>query len=143
MVDEAPGLGSGGAHHALDHVGGQLFHDVHRVVHIQFLNDPGQLLVGDGVDDALLLRSLQVGKDLRRRLLGQQAEHHGHAVIVDLGEEFRHVELVHFLQTLLQGLAILLFQQRCQLVILFFLDRLVIHGLQDLVFLQAAHLRQD
>ena len=141
LVDEAAGLGSCGAHDALDHIGGQLFHDIHRVVHVQLLDDPGQLLVGDGVDDALLFRGLQIGEDLRRRLLGQQPEHHGHAVVVDLGEEFRHVELVHFLQTLLQGLPILLLQQLRQLVILLFLDRLIVHGLQDLVLLQAAHLR--
>ena len=143
MVDEIAGLRGGGAHNAPDHVRGQLFDDIDRVVDIELLHDPGKLGIGDGIDDALLLGRFKVCKDVRCGLLRQKAEDHGHAVVVDLGEEFRHVKFVEFLHAALQFFHVMAVQQLRQLIGLLFNKGLVIQALvlfKQFLFLQQVHL---
>ena len=142
LVDQGAGLGRGGAHDALDHVGRQLLHHVHRVVDVHLLDDAGQLRVCDGVDDALLFGRLQMGKNLRRRLLGEKAEDHGHAVVFDGREEFRHVEIVQFLHAQLELLHLPALQQLAQLVGPPLLQRVIVRlpQLDLLFFVQAKRL---
>ena len=128
LVDQSPGLRRGGAHDTLDHVGGKLLHHVDRVVHVQFLNDPGQFRVGHGVDDALLVRHVEVREHVGRRLLGEQTEHHRHAVVFNSGEELRHVKLVHLFHALLECAHAAAVQKSGQLIAALFLNRLIVHG---------------
>ena len=140
LVDQAAGLGRGGAHDALDHVGGQLLQHVHRVVHVQLFHDAGQLRVRDGVDDALLLGRFKVGKNVSRRVLGEQTEDHGHAVVLQLREELGQVVFVHVLHAPLQLLHVSAVQQLHQLIAALFLNGFIVEGFQVLVFLQQGHL---
>ena len=97
-------------------------------------DDPGQFRVGDGVDDALLVGRFEVGEDFRRPLLRQQAEKHGHAVVLKRGEEFGHVEFRHFVETLAQLLHAPALEQFHQLVVAFVYQILVYDGLSDFFF---------
>ena len=74
----------------LDHVGGHLLHDVHRVVQVQLVQHFLQLRVGKALDEHLLLLRIQLHEHLGRLLLGQQAEHHRH-LVVQFHEQARDV----------------------------------------------------
>ena len=78
------------AQDALDHVGGHLLHDVHRVVQVQLVQHFLQLRVGKALDEHLLLLRIQLHEHLGRLLLGQQAEHHRH-LVVQFHEQARDV----------------------------------------------------
>ena len=52
------------SHHTLDHIGRELLHQVHRVVYIQFFDDSGQFRVGHGIDNTLLIRHIEIGKNI-------------------------------------------------------------------------------
>ena len=71
LVDEFAGLRTGDLEHPLDHVGRELLQHVHCVVYIQLFHNGGELLVGDGLQHALLLLGGEVGEHLRCQLLGQ------------------------------------------------------------------------
>lgn len=92
LVDEPAGLGPGVFQHPLDHAGGQLLQQIHRVVHGQLLQDAGQLPVGEGDDDHLLGVRGEIGKDLRRLLLGQRAE--GQRALF-LGQALQKIGQIH------------------------------------------------
>ena len=78
------------AQDALDHVGGHLLHDVHRVVQVQLVQHFLQLRVGKALDEHLLLLRIQLHEHLGRLLLGQQAEHQRH-LVVQFHEQARDV----------------------------------------------------
>ena len=69
------------AQDALHHPGGHLLHDIRRVVQVELVQDLLQLRVGEAVDQQLLVVAVQLDEDLRRQLLGQQPEHHGHLLV--------------------------------------------------------------
>ena len=127
LVDQRPGLRRGGAHDTLDHIGRKLLHHVHRVVHVQFFDDPGQFRVGHGVDNAFLIRCIKVGEDIGGGLLREQAEDHRHAVVFDPGKKFRHVKLVHLFHPLFECTHAAAVQKGDQFVIALFLNRFVVH----------------
>ena len=59
---------------ALDHARGHLLDDIDGVVEIQFVEHLLELGVGKAADEHFLHIRLQLDEQLRRRLLGQQAE---------------------------------------------------------------------
>ena len=73
--------------HALDHASGQLFQKVHGVVDKHVVHQAHGFVVVHGLDDALALVGVHVGKYVRRDVLGQEPEHHQHFFIV----KFLHV----------------------------------------------------
>ena len=130
-----------GAHDALYDVGGKLLHHVDGVVNVQLFQYSGQLRVRDGVYHLLLLRSVKICENLRRRLLRQESEYHWHAVVADLRKELRNVKLLHILQPLLETLHIAPVKKLGQLFVLPLVDGLKVHGgLLFFVILQWTHL---
>ena len=105
---------------ALDHIRRHLLHDVHGVIQIQLVQHFLQLRVGEALDQQLLLVAVQLHEDLRRLLLGQQAEEQWQGLLV--------IQIVRQLGDVrrLQGQ-----QQGAQLLILFSLD-VVLNLLQQL-----------
>ena len=87
LVDALAHLRVRVAEDPLDHVGGHLLHDVHGVVQIQLVQHFLQLGVGEALDQHLLLVAVQFHEYLRRLLLGQQAEHQGQGLLVQLPAE--------------------------------------------------------
>ena len=75
------------AEDALDHVGGHLLHDVHGVVQVELVQHFLQLRVGEALDQQLLLVAVQLHEHLRRLLLGQQPEHQGQHLLVQVPAE--------------------------------------------------------
>ncbi len=59
---------------ALDHARGHLLDDIDSIVEIQLVKHLLQLGVGKAADEHFLYIRLQLNEQLRRRLLGQQAE---------------------------------------------------------------------
>lgn len=103
LVDLAAGGGVGVPQDSGDQVGGHILDQVHRVVQIQLVQNLPQLLVAEGVDEALLVVGvLQFGKHLRRYLLGQQTEHQDRLLRPQLIQKFGDVHLVHIDQQLPQ-----------------------------------------
>ena len=139
LVDQAACLRRGGAHDALDDARGQFLQHVDRVVHVQLFDDPGQLRVRDGVDDAFLLRGLEVCENVGCGILGEQAEDHRHAGVLQLREELRQVVFVHGLHAPLQFLDIAAVEQRHQFCVALFLYRLVIQSLPVFVIIHGDH----
>ena len=74
------------AQDALHHPGGHLLHDIRRVVQVELVQDLLQLRVGEAVNQKLLVIAVQLHENLRRQLLGQQAEHHRHLLVQILAE---------------------------------------------------------
>ena len=139
LVDEGAGLRRRQAHHALDNVCGQLLHHVDRIVEVHLLDKAGELSVGDRVEDALLVGRLEVGEDVRRHLLGEQAEDLPHRDVVQLGNEFGHVEFIHVLHPQPKAAAVVLFKQFLQFVEVALLDGFVVQALLDFFFFHAIH----
>ena len=103
LVDLAAGGGVGVPQDSGDQVGGHILDQVHRVVQIQLVQNLPQLLVAEGVDEALLVVGvLQFGKHLRRYLLGQQTEHQDRLLRPQPIQKFGDVHLVHIDQQLPQ-----------------------------------------
>ena len=111
LVDKLPGVRPGGLEHPLHHAGGQLLQQVHCVVHPQLLHNGGQLLVGGRLDQGLLVLRRQVGKHLRRQLLGQGPEDRQHLRPVQLIQQLRQVGGVGLGQCVPQGAHIPALQQ--------------------------------
>ena len=140
LVDQRPGLGCRRTHHALDDIGGKLFHHVDGIVDEQFLDDARQFRVGHGVDDPLLIRGLEIRKNIGCRLLGEETEDHRHAVVLNAGEKLGHVELVHLFHALLQRAHVAAVQEVRQLVRPLFLKGIIIQGIQGVPVLVLIHL---
>ena len=126
-------VSGGDAHHALDNVGGQLLHHIDGIVEVELFENASELAVSDGVDDILLLRRVELGKDLCAVLLGEHSEHHRHLMRRQFREKLRVVELVVLLQDLLELLQLLLLKERAHLLDLFIVDRFEIDGISDLL----------
>ena len=112
IVDLLAGVGVCLGKDTLYHIGGHLLHQVHRVVHIELLDDVVQLRVGKAPDQQLLQLRVQLGKGLRRLLLGQQAENFGDADVADLLQDPRHVGRLHGDQHVLDRGILFLLQKR-------------------------------
>ena len=91
LVDALTGLGIGVLQNALDHIGGHFFHDVHGVVQVQLVQHLFQFGVGKAPDQHFLLVGVQLHEYLRRQFLGQQAEHQGQPLLVQIGTDGRDV----------------------------------------------------
>ena len=76
---------------ALDDRGGHLLDEIHRVIHIQLVQDLLQLRIGEGFDKQLLLLRLHLHKYLRRQLLGQQPVEHRQPVLRQLRQDGRDI----------------------------------------------------
>ena len=134
LVDEVARGGCRRAHDTLDNVGRQLLHHVDSVVDVQLFDNAGELRIGDGVDDRLLLLDLKIGKHGRRDLLGQDAEHHGHPlriVLPQLTEKLGNIKLIHLAELLAQRLHPVLIQ-KCkefvvQRLVIFVFPVLIVH----------------
>ena len=87
MVNIPTGLRAGVLQQALHHIGRHLLQQVHRIVGHQIVNDIGSLPVRQGGDDGLLSVHLQIGKDIRRQILGQDPKSLDHALL----RQFLHV----------------------------------------------------
>ena len=92
----------------LDHIGGHLFYQVRRVIHVQLIHDFFQLIVREATDQQFLGIGLHFHKGLRRLLLGQQAEHQRDLVLFQVLKNGRHVTGVHGSQDIPQGNILLL-----------------------------------
>ena len=86
LVDALAHLRVAVAQDALHHPGGHLLHDVGGVVQIQLVQNLFQLRVGKAANQKLLVVAVQLHEDLRRQLLGQQAEDHWHLLVQILAE---------------------------------------------------------
>ena len=69
LIYELSRLRCRGAHDALYDVGGKLLHHIDGVVNVQLFQYSGELRVRDGVYHLLLLGSVKICENLRRRLL--------------------------------------------------------------------------
>ena len=112
LVDALAHLGVRVLQDALDHVGRHLLHDVHGVVQVQLVQHFLQLRVGKAPDQQLLLVAVQLHEDLRRLLLGQQAE-----------EQWQGLLVVQIVRQLGDVRRLQRQQQGAQLLILFSLDQ--------------------
>ena len=74
FIDALAGVGVGVLQNALDHARGHLLDDIDGVVEIQLVEHLLELGVGKAADEHFLHIRLQLDEQLRRRLLGQQAE---------------------------------------------------------------------
>ena len=103
LVDQAAHLRCGVLRDALDHIGGHLFHDVHRVVHVEFVDDFFQFIVGKALDEQFLGLRGHLHKRLCRQFLGQQPEEQGELILGHVFKDSGHVHRVHGDQDVPEG----------------------------------------
>ena len=103
-VDYVARFSGGVLEHALYHSRRQFLQHIDRVVHIQLLNYLPQLAVGGAFEYHLLHVAVQVGKHVRRQLLGQRAEQQPRLLGREAAQELGNIHLVHPSQPLAQFL---------------------------------------
>ena len=97
---------------ALDDVRGHLVDEIRRVVHVQLVDELVQFTVREAADQRLLDLAFELGKGLRRCLLGQQTEQKSHALLAEIVEHGGDVRRFHRDQNVLDGLVLFFVEQR-------------------------------
>ena len=77
FVDHAAGRGVCLRQNTLDDVGGHFLDQIRRIIDEQVVHNGLQLLISQAVDKVLLGLGGKLGENLRRQVLGTQAEQHG------------------------------------------------------------------
>ena len=77
FVDHAAGRGIRLAKDTLDHIGGHFLDQIRRIIDEQVVHNSLQFLISQAVDEVLLGFGGKLGENLRRQVLGTQAEQHG------------------------------------------------------------------
>ena len=126
-IDIGPGIGTGVGQDLFDDVGRHflqhVFQQVSRVIRHQVIDDGRRFLVGQGLNDILLVIGFQIGEDICRHILGEETEHLEGILILHLIHDGRYVRGLHFRRRLAEfGIFFLLqhFQQE-----LFVIDILI------------------
>ena len=104
------------AQHFFDNVCGNLFEKVHRIVQAKLVGQARNFAVGNGFDNGLLHLGGQIGKRIRRQILGKHPEHQQALFRVKVFEEGGNVRCIHAAKALLQRRDLVLFHQGYELL---------------------------
>ena len=104
------------AQHFFDDVCGNLFEKVHRIVQAKLVGQARNFAVGNGFDNGLLHLGGQIGKRIRRQILGKHPEHQQALFRVKVFEEGGNVRCIHAAKALLQRRDLVLFHHGYELL---------------------------
>ena len=100
MVDGFPRVRTGIGDQAFNHIGGHFLHQLLSVIRHHIVDDAPCILVGQRGDDRLLLVDLQIRKNVRRLILGQNAEYLDHFLLLHLLQIIGDIGIVQFFYNL-------------------------------------------
>ena len=100
MVYVTPGFGAGVGQQFFHYGGRHLFHQIRRIIRHQIVHDVGSLPDRQGCDYGLLHLYGQVGKDVRRHILGQYPEELELIVFRQFLQHLGYIRLIQIIQTL-------------------------------------------
>ena len=104
-----------------------LLQEVGRIVSHQVIDDGGSFLIGQGLDDILLVLQFQVGKDVRRDRLGQDPEDLQAVLVLHVVHDRRDIRRLHVCRCLAQSCVLLRLQQLRQSSLIFQFQFFVFH----------------